>query len=303
MVINRIGDLGLLLGISSIFEICQSINFDIVFSLVPYFKNYIFNYSFINIQYLSMCCLFLFIGSMGKSAQLGLHSWLPDAMEGPTPVSALIHAATMVTAGVFLLIRCSPLFEYSPTALNFVALIGSFTAFFGSSIGFVQNDIKKIVAYSTMSQLGYMVFGCGLSGYLASFYHLVNHAFIKALLFLVSGALIHGLFSKQDIRFFGDYFNINSVCVYFFLLGSGSLVGIPFFSGYYSKDLILEIAYSQGSCLGRFGFSLGLLSVIFTTIYSIRLLYFVFFSECKFVSNFSRSIRCIIIYKVLNFFF
>jgi NADH:ubiquinone oxidoreductase subunit 5 (subunit L)/multisubunit Na+/H+ antiporter MnhA subunit len=218
---------------------------------------------------------------MGKSAQLGLHTWLPDAMEGPTPVSALIHAATMVTAGVFLIIRASAIFEYAPLALNFITLIGAFTAIFGATVGLVQNDVKKIIAYSTSSQLGYMVFACGLSNYSAGFYHLINHACFKAALFLASGALIHGFKNSQDIREMGGLANKMPYTFFTMVLGSLALAGLPFFSGAYSKDLILEIGYLQATVLSRVAFIFGITAAFFTAAYSVRLIFAVFLSKPK----------------------
>jgi NADH:ubiquinone oxidoreductase subunit 5 (subunit L)/multisubunit Na+/H+ antiporter MnhA subunit len=202
-------------------------------------------------------------------------------MEGPTPVSALIHAATMVTAGVFLIIRLSPIFEYAPLALNIITLIGALTALFGATVGLVQNDVKRVVAYSTSSQLGYMIFACGLSNYSASFYHLINHAFFKAALFLASGALIHGINDSQDIREMGG---LASKMPYTFLtmvLGSFALAGLPFLSGAYSKDLILEIAYLQATTLGRLSFIFGIVAAFFTAAYSVRLIFLVFLRPPK----------------------
>lgn len=191
---------------------------------------------------------------MGKSAQLGLHTWLPDAMEGPTPVSALIHAATMVTAGIFLIIRCSPLFEFAPTALLCVTIIGVLTAFFAATVGIVQNDIKKVIAFSTSSQLGYMTFICGLSAYDVSLFHLVNHAFFKALLFLSAGSVIHALSGEQDMRKFGGLGKLLPYTYSMFLVGSLALAGTPFLSGFYSKDLILEVAFSKYVSEGFFAY-------------------------------------------------
>ena len=182
---------------------------------------------------------------MGKSAQIFLHTWLPDAMEGPTPVSALIHAATMVTAGVFLIIKCSPIFEYADTTLMLVALVGGLTAFFSSTVGLVQYDMKKVIAYSTCSQLGYMVFACGLSAYNISLFHLMNHAVFKALLFLSAGSVIHSLSNEQDMRKMGGLSKLLPVAYAAIGIGSLALIGFPFLTGYYSKDVILELAYSQ----------------------------------------------------------
>jgi NADH-ubiquinone oxidoreductase chain 5 len=216
---------------------------------------------------------------MGKSAQFGLHTWLPDAMEGPTPVSALIHAATMVTAGVFLIVRCSSLFEMSSFSLNVILVIGSITTFFSSSVGLFQNDLKKIIAYSTCSQLGYMVFACGLSSYDVAMYHLSNHAFFKALLFLAAGAVIHAVNDEQDLRVLGGLKLRLPFSYAVAVVGSLALMGFPFLSGFFSKDTILEIAYSKHETFGHFAYFLGTLSVFSTAFYSTRLVYLVFLGE------------------------
>jgi NADH-ubiquinone oxidoreductase chain 5 len=216
---------------------------------------------------------------MGKSAQLGLHTWLPDAMEGPTPVSALIHAATMVTAGVFLLARCSHLFEYSQLALNFIMFIGSATAFFASTTGLFQNDMKRVIAYSTCSQLGYMVFACGLSSYEVGIFHLSNHAFFKALLFLGAGSVIHAVADEQDMRKMGGLRNLLPFTYSIMLIGSLALMGFPFLTGFYSKDTILEVAYAKYTIWGHFSYYLGTFAAFFTAFYSIRLLFLVFLAE------------------------
>lgn len=213
---------------------------------------------------------------MGKSAQIFLHLWLPDAMEGPTPVSALIHAATMVTAGVYLTARCSPIFEYSVFSLKVITVIGASTAFFASTVGLVQNDFKKIVAYSTCSQLGYMFFACGLSNYPVAIFHLSNHAYFKALLFLCSGAVIHAMSDEQDIRKMGGLRRILPFTYIMFLIGSLSLMGFPFLTGFYSKDLILEISFASFSETGHFAYWLGTIGAFFTAFYSTRLLFFAF---------------------------
>jgi NADH-ubiquinone oxidoreductase chain 5 len=214
---------------------------------------------------------FLFLGAMGKSAQLGLHTWLPDAMEGPTPVSALIHAATMVTAGVFLIARSSFIYEYAPDILNFVALLGACTAFFASSVGLVQNDLKRVIAYSTCSQLGYMVFSCGLSNYSAGIFHLANHAFFKALLFLGAGAVIHAVNDEQDMRKMGGLRNLVPFTYSAMTIGSLALIGFPFLAGFYSKDLILELAYGKFSAFSHFSYFLGTFGAFLTAFYSTRL--------------------------------
>jgi len=242
------------MSIVSIFYLFHSLDYYVVFSLVPYVLDHdviFFNYVVNNLEFI---CLFLFLGAVGKSAQLVLHTWLPDAMEGPTPVSALIHAATMVTAGVFLIIRCSWVFEYSVLASLFMVFFGASTAFFAASVALVQYDIKRVIAYSTCSQLGYMIFCCGLSGYDVSFFHLFNHAFFKALLFLSAGSIIHAMGNEQDLRKFGGLKKRLPLTYIFFLIGSLSLMGIPFLTGFYSKDLILEVSFSSLSIGGQFSY-------------------------------------------------
>ena len=221
---------------------------------------------------IDVLCALLFLGAMGKSAQLGLHTWLPDAMEGPTPVSALIHAATMVTAGVFLVVRCSLLFEYSSKVLLTIAIVGALTAFAAATIALSQHDIKKVIAYSTCSQLGYMFFACGLSNYCAGLFHLFNHAFFKALLFLSAGALIHGAADEQDMRRLGGSARVMPATYSCVLLGSLSLAGTPFLSGFYSKDLVLETASGSYVSVGLFAYWLGTLTAFLTAFYSLRVL-------------------------------
>ena len=223
--------------------------------------------------------LLLFVGAVGKSAQLGLHTWLPDAMEGPTPVSALIHAATLVTAGVFLMARCSPLLEYANGALSIIALFGAATAFFAATTGLLQNDLKRVIAYSTCSQLGYMVFACGLSNYSVGVFHLANHAFFKALLFLSAGSVIHGISDEQDMRKMGGLRKLMPFTYSMILIGSLSLMGMPFLTGFYSKDVILEIAYAKYTVPGHFAFWLGSFAAFFTAFYSMRLAFLTFLSE------------------------
>nr|YP_011008101.1 NADH dehydrogenase subunit 5 [Dictyotopsis propagulifera]WBP69967.1 NADH dehydrogenase subunit 5 [Dictyotopsis propagulifera] len=280
MLINRIGDFSLALSIFGIFFYFKSVDYAIVFALAPQYSYYTC-YSFFNIKFyvLDLLCLLLFIGAMGKSAQLGLHTWLPDAMEGPTPVSALIHAATMVTAGVFLLVRCSPMLEYSLNILFIISIIGAMTAFFAATTALVQNDLKRIIAYSTCSQLGYMIFACGLSNYSIAIFHLSNHAFFKALLFLGSGSVIHALGDEQDIRKMGGLRKILPFTYSIMVIGSFALMGIPFLTGFYSKDLILEASYSVYSYSSHFAYWLGSLSAFCTAFYSIRLLTLCFLSE------------------------
>ena len=272
-IVNRVGDFGLAIGIFLIFFYFGTINFKEVFDLAPQFleKNIVF--LGFESSLITLICLFLFIGAMGKSAQFLLHTWLPDAMEGPTPVSALIHAATMVTAGVFLVVRCSPLFEYSQTALNLVTIVGMITAIFAASVALVQNDIKKIVAYSTCSQLGYMFFAAGVGAYHVAMFHLFTHAFFKALLFLGSGSVIHAFKDEQDIRNMGGIRKKLPFTYLFMLIGTLALTGFPFLSGFYSKDAIIEFAYLRNSTLGNYAATIGIFTAFLTSIYSWRLIF------------------------------
>ena len=239
MLVNRVGDFGLALGIFAIFLTFKSIDYATVFAAAPTVIGQTTTFFNFEVDTLNLICLLLFVGAVGKSAQIGLHTWLPDAMEGPTPVSALIHAATMVTAGVFLLARCSPLFEYAPTALVVVTIMGAMTAFFAGTTGLLQNDLKRVIAYSTCSQLGYMVFACGLSGYSIGVFHLANHAFFKALLFLSAGSVIHAMGDEQDMRKMGGLVRVLPYTYAMFFIGSLALMGFPFLTGFYSKDVIL----------------------------------------------------------------
>jgi proton-translocating NADH-quinone oxidoreductase chain L len=279
MLVNRIGDFGLLIAIFTIYFVFNSLDYDIVFSLIPLAVNYKIIFLGFQLPVLDLIGIFLFIGAMGKSAQLGLHTWLPDAMEGPTPVSALIHAATMVTAGVFLLARCSYIFEFSPLSLNIVVLVGSATAFFAATTGLFQNDMKRVIAYSTCSQLGYMVFACGLSSYEVGIFHLSNHAFFKALLFLGAGSVIHAMSDEQDMRKMGGLKNLLPFSYAIMLIGSLALMGFPFLAGFYSKDIILEVSYAKYTLSSHFSFILGILAAFCTAFYSIRLLFLVFLAK------------------------
>ena len=272
-IVNRVGDFGLAIGIFLIFFYFGTINFQEVFDIAPQFtENKLVFFGFES-SLITLICIFLFIGAMGKSAQFLLHTWLPDAMEGPTPVSALIHAATMVTAGVFLVVRCSPLFEYSVTALNLVTIVGMITAIFAASVALVQNDIKKIVAYSTCSQLGYMFFAAGVGAYHVAMFHLFTHAFFKALLFLGSGSVIHAFKDEQDIRNMGGVRKKLPYTYALMLIGTLALTGFPFLSGFYSKDAIIEFAYLRGSSLGNYAASIGIFTAFLTSIYSWRLFF------------------------------
>ena len=279
LIVNRIGDFGFLCGLLILFYYFRTVDFSIVFVLAPFFKNISMNLFGFNFDILNVICFFLFLGSIGKSAQIGLHVWLPDAMEGPTPVSALIHAATLVTAGVFLIIRSSPLFEFAHEMLIFITFIGGITAFFSATIAITQDDIKKVIAYSTCSQLGYMIFSCGLSEYNISLFHLINHAFFKALLFLSAGSIIHALSGEQDMRKFGNLSKIIPFSYSMMLLGFLALCGFPFLAGFYSKDLILEITFSKYSINSIFIYWLGSISAFFTAFYSFRVLFYTFWTK------------------------
>ena len=245
-VVNRVGDFGFLLGILAIFYVYGSLDFNTVFSATPQIEGKSFEFLGFEVDIITTICLLLFIGAMGKSAQIGLHTWLPDAMEGPTPVSALIHAATMVTAGVFMVVRLSPLFEFAPNALAVIVVVGGTTAFFAATIGLAQTDIKRVVAYSTCSQLGYMFFAVGVGAYPAAIFHLMTHAFFKALLFLGSGSVIHGMNDEQDMRKMGGLFTKMKVTGSLMWIGSLALAGIPIFAGFFSKDEILHALMDSG---------------------------------------------------------
>ena len=279
MILNRIGDFGLVIGILILFVEYKAVDYATVFAITPVFTTKIFNFLTFDFDLISIICFFLFIGAIGKSAQLGLHTWLPDAMEGPTPVSALIHAATMVTAGVFLIARTSPLFEYTPGMLSLVTVVGACTAFFAATIGLLQNDLKRVIAYSTCSQLGYMVFACGLSNYSVGVFHLVNHAFFKALLFLGAGSIIHSVADEQDMRKMGGLKKLVPFTYSMMVIGSLALIGFPFLTGFYSKDVILEVAYGKYSTEGHFSYTLGTIGAFLTAFYSTRLLYLTFLSS------------------------
>nr|YP_009734555.1 NADH dehydrogenase subunit 5 [Microzoanthus occultus]QIB71110.1 NADH dehydrogenase subunit 5 [Microzoanthus occultus] len=268
MLVNRVGDIGLVLAMFAIWDEFGTLDFSTIFAAAEVT---------LNEQTATLIGIFLFIGAVGKSAQLGLHTWLPDAMEGPTPVSALIHAATMVTAGVFLLIRSAPLLEQAPFALMVITVVGSLTAFFTATIGLVQNDLKKVIAYSTCSQLGYMVVACGISQYSISLFHLMNHAFFKALLFLSAGSVIHAMSDEQDMRRMGGLIGSTPFTFTMVAIGSLSLMGTPFLTGFYSKDLILELAYDQHYL--SLAHWLITFAALLTAFYSLRLLYYAFLSS------------------------
>ena len=272
-VVNRVGDFGFALGIFLIFYLFGTVNYDEVFQQIPNIteKNIVFLGAGVNA--VDLICLLLFIGAMGKSAQFFLHTWLPDAMEGPTPVSALIHAATMVTAGVFLVVRCSPIYEYSELALSVITVIGMVTAIFAASVALVQTDIKKIIAYSTCSQLGYMFFAAGVGAYNVAMFHLFTHAFFKALLFLGSGSVIHSFKDEQDINLMGGVWKKLPYTYALMIIGTLALTGFPFLSGFYSKDAIIEFAYLRGNSVGMYAAYVGIFTAFLTSIYSWRLIF------------------------------
>jgi len=275
-VVNRIGDFGFALGIFGVFLVFNSVSFSTVFAAVPDQVGKSFHFLSWNPDTLTTLCILLFIGAMGKSAQVPLHTWLPDAMEGPTPVSALIHAATMVTAGVFMVCRLSPMFEYAPDAKAVVTVVGASTCFFAATIGLTQFDIKRVIAYSTCSQLGYMFFAAGVGAYGAAMFHLFTHAFFKALLFLGSGSVIHAMSGEQDMRKMGGIYKLIPITYVLMWIGSLALAGIPIFAGFYSKDAILESAFAAQSGVGTYAFWLGIAAAVMTAFYSWRLLFLTF---------------------------
>jgi NADH-ubiquinone oxidoreductase chain 5 len=268
MFTNRVGDFFLTIGFFALFFTFGTLDYATIFSLAPY----------ININVITFIIILLLLGAAAKSAQIGLHIWLPMAMEGPTPVSALIHAATMVTAGVYLLIRCSPLVEQSELALTIIMVTGAITAFFAASVGLFQNDIKKVIAYSTMSQLGMMVIAVGLSQYNVALMHLVLHAMYKAGLFLSAGSVLHAMGDQQDFRRFGGLVKLLPLTYTVILIASLSLAALPWLSGYYSKDLIIELAYGSYSSLGYLVYLLAVIAACFTMLYSVKLIYLTFLS-------------------------
>jgi proton-translocating NADH-quinone oxidoreductase chain L len=282
MLVNRVGDFGLALGMRVVYLEFRARDYATIFAMAPSAVEDGFRRGFLGgseVKVLTRIGGFLFVGAVGKSAQLGLHTWLPDAMEGPTPVSALIHAATMVTAGVFLIARCSPRLEYAPTVRRVVTRFGGMTAFFAGTVGLVQNDLKRVIAYSTCSQLGYMIFACGLSAYEVGIFHLANHARFKALLFLSAGSVIHARGDDQDIRRMGGLVRILPRTYAMILIGSLALMGVPFRTGFYSKDVILEVGYGSYTWYGHVAHWLGTRAAFCTGFYSIRLLYYTFLGE------------------------
>ncbi len=289
-VTNRVGDFGLALGVMAVYAVFGSVQFDQVFAQIPDKADAILTVFGMNFQALELIAFLLFIGAMGKSAQFFLHVWLPDAMEGPTPVSALIHAATMVTAGVFLICRCYPIYEAAPDTSAFITFIGAITALFAATVGMAQNDIKRVIAYSTCSQLGYMFFAAGLGLYSAAMFHLFTHAFFKALLFLGAGSVIHGLHHEQDMRKMGGIYKLLPMTWVLMIIGTLALtgVGIPIvlgglgFAGFYSKDMIIEEAFMMGQdgvSFGMLAFWIGVFAAFLTSFYSWRLIFMTFHGE------------------------
>src|SRR6476661_6695287 len=278
-VVNRVGDFGFALGIFAVFMMTGAIDYDTVFAQAPALTGKTINFFGWHADAMTLICLLLFMGAMGKSAQFLLHTWLPDAMEGPTPVSALIHAATMVTAGVFMVARLSPLFEQAPAALTVVTVVGATTAFFAATVGLVQNDIKRVIAYSTCSQLGYMFVALGVGAYSVGMYHLFTHAFFKALLFLGAGSVIHAMHHEQDMRNMGGLRKEIPFTFWMMTIGTLALTGFPFTAGYYSKDAIIEAAYA-GSAHGNaavYAFFMTVIAAGLTSFYSWRLVFMTFF--------------------------
>ena len=286
-LVNRVGDIGFALGIALTFYIFQTVNFTDIFAQAQNQSTRTLSiFGLTEVHALTAAGLLLFVGAMGKSAQLGLHTWLPDAMEGPTPVSALIHAATMVTAGVFMLVRLSPVFEYAPFALEVVTYVGAATAIFAATVGLTQTDIKRVIAYSTCSQLGYMFFAIGVGAYNAAMFHLTTHAFFKALLFLGAGAVIHAMHHEQDMRKMGGLYKKIPWTYAMMWVGTLALIGFGIpglggFSGYYSKDFIIEAAYAKQTAAGDFAFYMGVLAALFTSFYSFRLLFLTFHGKTR----------------------
>src|ERR671912_435800 len=288
-IVNRVGDFGFALGIFAVWMLSGSVNFAEIFAKAPEMAQMRIYFLGMDLPALETACLLLFVGAMGKSAQLGLHTWLPDAMEGPTPVSALIHAATMVTAGVFMVCRLSPMFETSETALNVVTYVGAATAIFAATVGTVQNDIKRVVAYSTCSQLGYMFFAAGVGAYGSAMFHLFTHAFFKALLFLGSGSVIHAMHHEQDMRFYGALRKEIPWTFWAMIAGTLAITGVGIigvfgFAGFYSKDAILESAFASGTVHGTLAFWIGAFAALLTSFYSWRLIFLTFFGKARWAS-------------------
>jgi NADH-quinone oxidoreductase subunit L len=294
-LVNRVGDFGFSLGIFGTFLVFGTVSIPAILAAAPALEGATFGFVGMRVDVMTTLCLLLFVGAMGKSAQLGLHTWLPDAMEGPTPVSALIHAATMVTAGVFMVCRLSPMFETSDTALTVVTFVGAATALFAATVGTVQNDIKRVIAYSTCSQLGYMFFAAGVGAYSAAMFHLFTHAFFKALLFLGAGSVIHAMHHEQDMRFYGGLRKSIPLTFWAMMAGTLAITGVGViaigdfsgfgFAGFFSKDAIIESAYMSGTTAGGFAFAVGVLAALLTSFYSWRLIFLTFFGTPRWAAS------------------
>jgi NADH-quinone oxidoreductase subunit L len=289
-VVNRVGDLGFMLGIFGVYLVFNTVSIPEILATAPNHVGSSIGFLGLRVDTMSVLCILLFIGAMGKSAQLGLHTWLPDAMEGPTPVSALIHAATMVTAGVFMVCRLSPLFETSQFALNVITIVGATTAIFAATVGLVQTDIKRVIAYSTCSQLGYMFFAAGTGAYGAAMFHLFTHAFFKALLFLGAGSVIHAMHHEQDMRYYGAL--RKHIPLTFWAMMAGTLaitgvgiVGVGGFAGFYSKDAIIEAAFASSAPWSGYAFFIGVLAALLTSFYSWRLIFLTFFGKARWIQS------------------
>ncbi len=289
-VVNRVGDLGFMLGIFGTFLVFGTVSIPEILEAAPGMAGSTITFAGMRFDTMTILCLLLFIGAMGKSAQLGLHTWLPDAMEGPTPVSALIHAATMVTAGVFMVCRLSPMFETSEIALAVVTIVGASTAIFAATVGLVQNDIKRVIAYSTCSQLGYMFFAAGVGAYGPAMFHLYTHAFFKALLFLGAGSVIHAMHHEQDMRYYGGLRKQIPLTFYAMLIGTLAITGVGIlgvfgFAGFYSKDMIIESAFASGTEVGQFAFFIGVTAALLTSFYSWRLMFLTFWGKPRWIES------------------
>ncbi len=289
-VVNRVGDFGFSLGIFGTFLVFGTVSIPAILHAAPGMAGSTIGFLGYRVDTMTLLCLLLFIGAMGKSAQLGLHTWLPDAMEGPTPVSALIHAATMVTAGVFMVCRLSPMFVVSPTAMAVVAVVGATTCFFAATVGTTQTDIKRVIAYSTCSQLGYMFFAAGVGAFGAAMFHLFTHAFFKALLFLSAGSVINAMHHEQDMRFFGGLRKHIPLTFWAMVVGTLAITGVGVeglfgFAGFYSKDAIIDSAYASGTQIGGYAFFMGLLVALLTSFYSWRLIFLTFFGTPRWAAS------------------
>src|SRR5215212_8427211 len=288
-VVNRVGDFGFSLGIFGTFLVFGTVSIPAILAAAPGMAGSTIGFAGMRVDTMTLLCILLFIGAMGKSAQLGLHTWLPDAMEGPTPVSALIHAATMVTAGVFMVCRLSPMFETSATAMHVVTYVGAATCIFAATVGCAQNDIKRVIAYSTCSQLGYMFFAAGVGAYGAAMFHLFTHAFFKALLFLAAGSVIHAMHHEQDMRYYGGLKREIPITFWVMVIGTLAITGVGLgpvgFAGFWSKDSILEASWASGSVPGTVAFWTGAVAALLTSFYSWRLIFLTFFGEPRWAAS------------------